>query len=190
VNNEPEQAVPPTSDAVIPKSDLVTPSTADEVPRNWLPLVIATAVVMLVGGTFLLTVGRGKKPEPVVSITAAPDAYAASLPISNIAMSEAGNLAGGKLTYIDGHIANRGNRIVTGATVQVLFRNGAHEVVQNESQTLKLIRMREPYVDIAPVSSAPIKPGDEKDFRLILDNVSADWDGTYPELRIIRVDAR
>jgi len=105
-------------------------------------------------------------------------------------MSESGNLAGGKVTYLDGHIANAGSRTVTGVTVQVLFRSFAHEVAQNETQPLKIIRMREPYIDVEPVSAAPLKPGDERDFRLIFDAVSQDWDGAYPEVRVIHVETR
>ncbi|MGA3068928.1 MAG: DUF2393 family protein, partial [Terracidiphilus sp.] len=107
-----------------------------------------------------------------------------------LAMSEAGNLAGGKITYLDGHIANTGSRTVTGVTVQVLFRTFAREVAQNETQPLKLIRIRDPYVDVEPVSAAPLKPGGEQDFRLIFDGVSPDWDGAYPEVRILRVETR
>jgi hypothetical protein len=102
-------------------------------------------------------------------------------------MSESGNLAGGKVTYVDGHIANKGTRTVTGLTVQVLFRDPAKEVTQNETQPLKLIRTRDPYVDLEPVSAAPLQPGDERDFRLIFDAVSPDWDGAYPEIRVIGV---
>jgi hypothetical protein len=105
-------------------------------------------------------------------------------------MSESANLAGGKVTYLDGHIANQGNRTVTSIAVQVLFRNAAHEVAQNETQPLKLIRMSQPYIDIEPVSAAPLKPGDEHDFRLIFDAVSPDWDGAYPDLRIVRVESK
>jgi hypothetical protein len=63
-------------------------------------------------------------------------------------------------------------------------------VAQNETQPLKLIRMRQPYVDVEPVSAAPLKPGDQGDFRLIFDTVAADWDGAYPEVRIIRVESQ
>ena len=42
-------------------------------------------------------------------------------------------------------------------------------------QPLKLIRTREPYIDLEPVSAAPLKPGDVEDFRLIFDAVSPDW---------------
>jgi hypothetical protein len=105
-------------------------------------------------------------------------------------MSESSNLAGGKVTYLDGQIANRGSRTVTGVTVQVLFRDFAHEVAQNESQPLKLIRTREPYIDVEPLSAAPLRPGDERDFRLIFDAVSPDWDGAYPEIRILHVETK
>jgi len=71
-----------------------------------------------------------------------------------------------------------------------LFRNAAQEVAQNETQPLKLIRMRDPYIDVAPLSAAPLKPGDEKDFRLIFDRVTPDWDGAYPQLRILRVQTQ
>ena len=176
-------------DAPKPNSDGHSGTSAAS-GRNWLPLIVATLTVLIVGGLFLLTLGRGKPKTPMAPITSTPDAYAQSLPITNLAMSEAGNLAGGKVTYIDGHIANQGTRTVTDITVQVLFRNPVHEVVQNESQPLKLIRMRQPYIDVGPLSVAPIKPHDQRDFRLIFDTVSADWDGAYPELRIVHVDAK
>jgi Protein of unknown function (DUF2393) len=157
-------------------------------PRNWLPLAIAAAVVIVGSAVAFMALGRGKPQATVTPISAAPDAYSASLPINGLAMSESSNLAGGKVTYLDGHIVNRGTRTVTGITVQVLFRTFAHEVAQNEPEPMKLIRTREPYVDLEPVSSAPLAPGEGRDFRLIFDAVSPDWDGAYPEIRVVHVD--
>lgn len=155
--------------------------------RNWLPLAIAAAAVLLVGGVVVLMMEHGKKGPTVAPVSAASDPYAASLPITNLQMSESGNLAGGKVTYLDGHIANRGSRTVTGVSVQVLFRNSAQEVAQNETQLMKIIRTRDPYVDVEPVAAAPLRPGDDRDFRLIFDSVTPDWDGAYPQLRILHV---
>jgi hypothetical protein len=169
-------------------SQLVPSSETQE--RNWLPLVIAAAVVLIAAAVVVLVLEHGKGTAQVTPLSAVPDSYAISLPISHLAMSESANLAGGKVTYLDGHIANQGNRTVTGVTVQVLFRNYAHEVTQNETQSLKIIRMREPYIDIAPLSAAPLKPGGEQDFRLIFDTVSPDWDGAYPEVRVVHVEAK
>jgi hypothetical protein len=45
-------------------------------------------------------------------------------------------------------------------------------------------------VDVEPISAAPLKPGDERDFRLIFDAVTPDWDGSYPELRILHVQGQ
>jgi len=171
-------------------SDLDLVSSPEARERNWLPPVVAAAVVLIVAAIAVLILEHGKGRTTVTPISAIPDPYAISLPITGLAMSESGNFAGGKVTYIDGHIANTGPRIVTGITVQVLFRTFAHEVAQNETQPLKLIRVREPYVDVEPVSAAPLKPGGEQDFRLVFDGVGPDWDGAYPDVRIIRVETK
>ena len=168
--------------------DLVQPAGAPE--RNWLPMAIAAVVVLILAAVAVLVLERSKPTATVTPISAAPDPYAANLPITGLAMSQSDNRVGGKMTYIDGHIANNGSRTVTGVTVQVLFRTFAHEVAQNETHPLMLTRVREPYIDLEPVSAAPLKPGGEQEFRLIFDAVSPDWDGAYPEIRIIRVEGK
>jgi hypothetical protein len=168
--------------------DLVPPSEIRE--RNWLPLALAAALVLIGAAVVILLLEHGKSANAVTPISAAPDPYASHLPVTNLTMSQAANFAGGKVTYLDGQISNTGSSTVTGVTVLVLFRTFTHEVAQNETQPVKLIRIREPYVDLEPVSAAPLKPGDSRDFRLIFDAVSPDWDGVYPEVRVIRVDTR
>jgi len=151
--------------------------------------IAAIIAVAIVAG--LTIYSERSKPRPqITSISAPLDPYAASLPLSNLAMSESSNLAGGKVTYLDGQIANTGNRTITGISVQVLFRDYAHEVAWNDPQPLKLIRMRDPYIDVEPVADAPLKPGDRHDFRLIFDSVPESWDGAYPEVRIVHVDSK
>ena len=158
--------------------------------RNWIPVVVAAAVVLIAATVAVLVLQHGKTAPTVTPVSAPLDPYAANLPITNLAMSESTNFVGGKVTYLDGHIANKGARTVTGITVQVLFRDAANEVTQNETQPLKFIRTRQPYVDIEPVSADPLSPGEEKDFRLIFDAVSPDWNGAYPQVRIIGVTTK
>jgi hypothetical protein len=165
-------------------------STSETRERNWLPLVIAAVAVLLVGAAVVAILEHGKRIPTVAPVSAAADPYASNLPISGLQMSESANLAGGKVTYLDGHIANNGNKTVTAISVQVLFRNAAQEVAQNETQQLKIIRTRDPYVDLEPVSVAPLKPGDQRDFRLIFDAVTPSWDGAYPQLRILQVQTQ
>jgi hypothetical protein len=153
-------------------------------------LAIAAGAVLIVAAIMVFTMQRGKGTATVTPISAPSDPYAPSLPITNVVMSESSNLAGGKVTYIDGHITNSGNKTVSGVSAQVLFRNAANEVAQNETQALKWIRTRDPYVDLEPVAAAPLKPGEGEDFRMIFDAVTPDWNGVYPEIRIIRIDAK
>lgn len=155
-----------------------------------MPLAIAAGVIIVVAAIVIFVSQRGKAPATVTPVSAQADPYAASLPISEVKMSESSNLAGGKVTYIDGHITNNGNKTVTGISMQVLFRNAANEVAQNETQAVKWIRTRDPYIDLEPVSAEPLKPGEGRDFRLIFDAVSQGWNGVYPEMRIVRVDAK
>jgi hypothetical protein len=158
--------------------------------RNWASLAIAAGVVVVLAVVIVSTLEHGRKPVTVTPVTAPLDPSAASLPISGLVMSESSNLAGGKVTYVDGHIANTGNRTVSAITVQVLFRDPAREVTQNETQPLQLIRTRDPYIDLQPVSANPLPPGAQRDFRLIFDAVSRDWDGAFPEIRVLHVDTK
>ena len=167
---------------------LVRPPAAQE--RNWLPMAVAVAIVLAIAGGLVLIFEHGRTVPTVTPISAPADPYAANLSVSHLAMSESSNLAGEKDTYLDGQIANNGNRTVTGITVQVLFRDPAREVAQNETLPLKIIRTRVPYIDVQPVSAAPLKPGDQADFRLIFDTVAQDWDGAFPEIRIVHVDLK
>jgi hypothetical protein len=167
---------------------LIRPAAAEE--RNWLPVAVAAAIVLAVAGGMVLVYEHGKGAPAVTPISAATDPYANNLTLGHLAMSESSNLAGGKVTYLDGQITNEGNRTVTGTTVQVLFRDPAHEVAQNETQPMKIIRTRDPYIDVEPLSAAPLKPGEQEDFRLIFDTVAQDWDGAFPEIRIVHVDLK
>jgi hypothetical protein len=145
---------------------------------------LAVLVVIVV----LALAGRHKAAAPATIQPPAP--YAANLPLSQLAMSESTSLSGGKSTFVDGHIKNTGNQTVTGITVQVVFRNNESMPPQIETAPLSLIRTREPYVDTQPVSAAPLKPGDERDFRLIFESLPANWNMEMPEVRIIQVDTK
>ena len=87
-------------------------------------------------------------------------------------------------------IKNTGDQTVSGVTVQVLFRNDEAMPPQMETVPLSLIRTREPYVDTQPVSAAPLKPGDEREFRLIFESIPGNWNMQMPEIHVMRVDTK
>ena len=159
--------------------------------RSSIPLAawgVAALIVLVVVGA--LVIFGWKKPVPAPSTLLPADAYAASLPLTQFAMSESANLSGGKQTYLDGHIGNSGDRTVTAVTVQVVFRNDEDLAPQIDTVPLTLIRMKEPYIDTEPVSAAPIKPGDDREFRLTFETVPENWNLQMPEVRVIHTGLR
>jgi hypothetical protein len=153
----------------------------------WLIWGVAAVAILLGVGALILFGGHRSVPLGAGPGLAPSDPYAASLTISDLKMSEASNFAGSKVTYLDGQITNRGDRTLTAITVQVAFRNDLKEIAQKETLPLSLIRTHEPYVDTQPVSASPLKPGEQREFRLIFDSVASDWNQQYPEVRVVQV---
>ncbi len=154
--------------------------------RSFAPWFVAAGLVLLVVVGLLIAYRR--RPAPAAK--GQPDAYASSIGLSNLQMSESGNLAGGKLTYVDGQVTNRGQKIVTGVTVQVHFRDFTGQAVENETMPLTLIRMRQPYIDTEPVSAEPLAPGASRDFRLIFEHMPSEWNQQYPGIQVLTVQTR
>jgi hypothetical protein len=159
-------------------------------PRSFAPWIVAGVVVLAVIGALFFLGHRGPQANPGGAGLAPPDPYAAQLIVSDVKMSESSSMAGTKVTYLDGQIANHGNKTVSGITVQVAFRDFTNQLVQKETTPLNLIRTHEPYVDTQPVSANPIKPGETREFRLIFDHVADAWNQQYPEVRVIEVTGR
>ncbi|MGC2636414.1 MAG: DUF2393 family protein [Acidobacteriaceae bacterium] len=166
------------------------PGAGEREPRSPLPwIVAAVAVLGVIAG--LIVMGRqGPAANPGGAGLAAADPYAANLPITNVQMSQAGSMAGGQTTYIDGQISNKGQETVTGITVQVAFHGFTEPIAQKTTSQLMLVRTRQPEVDLQPVRAAPILPGQTREFRMIFDSLPQDWNQNYPEIRIIHVTGK
>jgi hypothetical protein len=175
-----------------PEGQYEPPSVFSQKPErsSGMPMsawLVAGAVVLVVLGA-LIFAGR-KKPGDMKGLQP-PAAYAASLPLSKLAMSESTSLSGGKSTFIDGIVGNSGSSTVSAVTVQVLFKNEEQMPPQVETVPLMLVRTREPYVDTQMVSASPIKPGEEREFRLIFEAIPANWNMQMPEVRVVRVETK
>jgi hypothetical protein len=153
-----------------------------------MPLLIAALVVLLVAGGVALAT-RHKASGPMNTVLPL-DAYASSLAISKVAMSESTSVSGAKVMYIDGMVKNTGAKTVTGATVQVLFANEMNLPPQVETVQLLLIRTHEPYIDTQTLAATPLKPGDEREFRLIFEAIGANWNQALPEIHVTQVESR
>jgi len=58
-----------------------------------------------------------------------------------------------------------------------------------ETLPLSLIRTHEPYIDTVPVSAAPLKQGDQREFRLIFETIPENWNQQTPEIHLVKITA-
>ena len=157
--------------------------------RGYLVGLIAVVVLTAaIGGVALLH--RSPAATAPLNTVQPADPYAGKILFSQLAMSESTSLSGGKSTFMDGHVRNAGSDTITGATVQVLFKNDEGMSPTVESIPLSIIRTHEPYVDTEPLSAAPLKPGDDVEFRMIFETVPANWNQQMPELVVVHVSRR
>lgn len=149
-----------------------------------IPIAIGIVTVLVVIGLFAFF-GRSSATESAAPATADP--YAANLAISDVAMSTAANFAGQQVTYIEGKIKNNGSKAVNNVLLQIVFKDSLGQVAQREpGQRLMVITTREPYIDTAPLTNVPLRPGQTKEFRQTFEHVSGDWNMQLPEITIVR----
>jgi hypothetical protein len=162
--------------------DLIQPSPGTREPdhsRRFIIVAIAVVVGLAVVAALLLR-------EPVKTAPKIPP-YAAKLQISDIKMSQAQNFVGATVTYVDGSIANSGDRMVTHAVVRVTFRDSYGQIAQIEAVPIKILQTSGPYPDTVDLAGAPLATGQTKPFRLIFEHVSGQWNQAAPELKITDV---
>ena len=153
-----------------------------ESPGPWRAIVAGVAVVAVVVG-LLVWLGGGNRSTPQ-----AHNPYVDNLQISNVKMAAAQNFVGGTVTYVEGRIANTGDKTVIGVVAEVIFRNSLGEVVQKEQIPIRVLVWQGPERNILDLRSAPLKPAASADFRLTIEGtISTDWNQGYPEVRIASV---
>jgi hypothetical protein len=160
---------------------------APEPRRSPLPFLLAGASILI---ALVVIFVLGRQGKQAASGPLPPDPYATNLPISGLAMSESTSLSGGKSTFLDGVVRNTGAKTVTGIIVQVTFANDESMPPQLETLPMSLIRTREPYVDTMPVGNVPIAPGQQREFRLIFENIGDNWNMQMPKITITQVETK
>jgi hypothetical protein len=160
-----------------------SPVREQEAKRSWAPMAIGLVLVAAIVAVLVLAGRAGKNSgNPTTG-----DPNIAKLQISDLHMATAQNFAGSSVTYIEGKISNHSEKRLTGARVEVLFKNSLGETAQKDVLPLAVLMPNTPYVDYGPLDRAPLAPGQSSDFRLTLEHVSADWDGQVPQVRVVAV---
>src|SRR5436305_1918699 len=160
---------------------LFSPAPQQEDKRSWAPMAIGGVfVLVLIVGVVLLTRGGKSTGNPA-------DPNLAKLQVSNLHMATAQNFAGGSVTYIEGKLTNGTDRKVTGASVQVIFKNSLGEIAQKDTLPVTVLLPNVPYVDYGLIDRAPLAPAQTRDFRLTLEHVTTDWDGQVPTVKVVSI---
>lgn len=161
-----------------------SPMRGQEDRRNWTPMAVGAALVLVAIGAVVLATRAGTSGGNAGS----GDANLARMKISDLHMATAQNFAGNSVTYIEGKITNGSDRKVTAVRVSLIFKNSLGETAQEEKALpLAVLLPNVPYVDYGPVDRAPLAPGQTRDFRLTLEHVSLDWDRQVPQVKVVSV---
>lgn len=151
-------------------------------PRNWTPIIAGAALVAVIIIVVVVLSRMGQHgPAP-------GDPYLSKVQLSNLHMATAQNFAGTSVTYIQGTITNVGDKKLTDATVEVLFRNSLGETSLKENALPVTVALSNtPYPDYGTLEHAPLGPGKSRDFRLTIEYVTPDWNGQMPQVRVVSV---
>lgn len=149
--------------------------------------IIALAVVIVLALAVIIALALRTEPK---GSSGPPPAYAAKLQLSDPKMSAAENFVGSTVSYIDGTVSNTGDKTVTHAVVDVVFRDDIGQVTQRETMPLRALKTSGPYPEAVDLSVLPLAPGQSQSFRLTFESISAQWNRQYPEIKVIDVSVK
>ena len=164
---------------------LYQPAPAQE-ERSHRPLVVAAIFIVVVAAAIWFFARR----EPPQLAQPGIDPYAENLVITDLHLAQAQNFVGGQVTYLEGTINNVGQRAVTAAAVQTIFRNSLGQIVDEPIQPLRIQQATVQGADFVALSSSPLTPNAAREFRLTFEHISADWNQGMPELRIVKTELK
>jgi hypothetical protein len=161
---------------------LIQPTPTTEEPdssRRTIAIAVAVVILIAVVGAFLL---RGQPKG-----ASGPPPYAAKLKLSDFKMSAAENFVGATVSYVDGTVANTGDKTVTHVIVDVNFKDDMGQTVQREEIPLQVLKTTGPYPEAVDFRVLPLPPGQSQTFRLTFEAISAQWNHQYPDIQVTDV---
>jgi hypothetical protein len=151
--------------------------------RDFSRLIIVIAVAGVIAAMLAIAFLLREPPKPVKALSP----YVASLKFSDFKMSAAENFVGATVSYMDGKVANAGDKTVTHLVVEVTFKDEIGQLAQRENVPVRLLRTSGPYPEAVDLSVSPLAPGQTQPFRLTFDSISQQWNHQYPEIRVTDV---
>ena len=138
-------------------------------------IVIALALILILGVFSWLTFGPKPPPPPPPVLTAEGKQYLNNLVLSNVRIQAAESLVNQRVVEILGDISNKGDKTVKLAEVTCVF---------TDYYGKELTRER---VAIIGQTTGPLPPGASKPFRLAFDDLADTWNQALPALVIAQI---
>lgn len=150
--------------------------------RSRLPVAFVIGLVivaLLVGAAVLLSrYSTPAGPEALKPLPMGPteQAYASQIHFLEPKMSRAANFLNQEVTFIFGTMENGGNRRIKQIEITLEFHDPFNQVVLRDKQ-----RLFSQY-------DAPLTAGQQRDFQVGYEHISAQWNNVYPTIRVTGLD--
>jgi hypothetical protein len=158
---------------------LITSEERRQVPVTFIVGLVIVAI--LVGAAVVLS--RYSTPVGPVVLKPLPmgpaeQAYAPQIHFLEPKMSRAANFLNQEVTFMFGTLDNTGNRQIKQIEIVLEFHDPFNQVVLRDTQRL------------FPPNAAPLLPGEQRDFQIGYEHISAQWNNVYPSIRVSGLDLK
>jgi hypothetical protein len=158
---------------------LIQPRPVSEEPDSSRRTIAIAVVGVILLAIVLAVLLRGQPRK-----SSGPPPYAANLKLSDLKMSAAENFVGATVNYVDGTIANAGDKTVTHVMVEVTFKDDMGQLAQRDEVPLQVLKTSGPYPEALDLNASPLGPGQSEPFRLTFESISAQWNRQYPDIQV------
>ena len=145
------------------------------------PLIlwVAIGMIVVVGAvSVFLFFGSKQKAVPRPPPTQEDIAYGEQLQLFELHLSAEENFLNQQITYLDGQITNKGQKIVQQLTMRLLFRDYYGQVILQKDQP------------VLHESSEPLAPNQTRQFQLRFDYIPQTWNRKIPEFTLLSIRVR
>jgi hypothetical protein len=146
-------------------------------------VIILIVSVVLAGIAAVLVIQQHQvatRPATVAAtrppLSAEQQAYLPSLAFADLHMSAAVNFLGDTVTYLDGSVTNKGEKLVRNLDVELNFVDTLNQVVLRDTA--------HPLADRA----TPLQPGETYAFRVTFEHMPVDWNQAPPAVKPVYVE--
>ena len=139
-----------------------------------IPIIAGTIFgIALLGGIWWI----GRQPQEKASPPSAESlAYLPNIHLTDFHMSQADNMVGSNIVYLDGKVNNAGSKTVRHLRVRLYFYDTLNQLVLRDDE--EIVRPNDP----------PLAAGATRDFQLRFDRLPSSWNYQQPQFQLLALE--